>query len=330
MVEPLTRTGERLSLRALVRVSRPLFWLNTAILWLLALLVLERAPSPADLVMIGYFTFPFNLWLHGINDVHDYESDRRNARKGSAEGALLDRRYHANLLRQVLLLNLPFWLFALWAGGAIAWLLLTLFLFLGWAYSAPPIRGKSRPGLDSLINIAYLLPYPIALAWHGAGAQLWRASLAALVAFAAWSVASHAFTSIQDIEADRTGGITTIATTLGATRSALLALALYVVAALAAGRYGVGWGILVGLYALLVGWYLVRPERARANRLYRRFILLNSTLGFLVTVRLALASPPNLLWAALLTLSLVALVVAALRWGRREAPPLPGTGLETT
>lgn len=330
MVEPLTRGAERLSLRALVEVSRPLFWLNTSILWLLALLVLERAPSATDLVMIGYFTFPFNLWLHGINDVHDYESDRLNARKGSAEGALLERRYHTTLLRQVVLLNLPFWLLALWAGGAVAWLLLSLFLFLGWAYSAPPIRGKSRPGLDGLINIAYLLPYPIAFAWHGASGDLWRASLPALIAFAAWSVASHAFTSIQDIEADRAGGISTIATALGATRSAVLALVLYGVAALAAGRYGGSWGLLVGIYALLTGWFLLRPERTRANRLYRLFILLNSTLGFLVTVRLALASPPNTLWAAILTLLLVTLVIGAIRWARRDTVARTGGDLGVT
>ncbi len=113
----------------------------------------------------------------------------------------------------------------------------------------------------------------------------------ALLAFAAWSVASHAFTSIQDIEADRAGGISTVATFLGARRASLFALGFYGLALGAAARYGWPWAALLAPYPLLVGWYLLAPRRERANRLYRWFILLNSSLGFVVTVTLALASP---------------------------------------
>ncbi|HEX8682802.1 MAG TPA: UbiA family prenyltransferase [Ardenticatenaceae bacterium] len=308
-----------LSLKEVVRVSRPLLWLNTAMLWVLGLLVLERAPAWPDLVMIGYFTLPFNLWLHGINDVYDYESDRLNPRKASDEGALVPRARHGPLLRTVLLWNAPFWAVALWQGRALAVGLLALFLVLGWAYSAPPVRGKSRPFLDSLINTAYLLPFLIALAWHAAPPEIWRAALPAMVAFAAWSIASHAFTSIQDIEADQAGGISTVATFLGARYTSWLALGFYVVASLAAAAYGWQWAALVAIYPVLVTWYLLAPSRERANRLYRWFILLNSSLGFVVTVTLALASPANTLWAAILTLGLVGLVALALAWARYEA-----------
>lgn len=300
-----------------VRVARPLLWLNTAVLWVLALLVLEQPPTGADLLLIAYFTLPFNLWLHGINDIYDHESDLRNERKGSDEGARLPRAQHAPLRRAILAWNLPFWLLALWQGTPLAVVLLALFLFLGWAYSAPPVRGKGRPGLDSLINCAYFLPYAIALAWHRAPGLVWVASLPALLAFAAWAIASHAFTSIQDIEADRHAGIATIATALGAQRTAWLALAMYLLAAGTATRYGWGWGLGVALYPLLAAWYLRAPSRARANRLYRIFILLNSILGFVVTVTLALASPPNTLWAALVVLSLVALVAASRAWSNQ-------------
>ncbi len=135
----------RLTFKDLLRTSRPLLWLNTAILWVLALLVLEQPPGWADLALILYFTLPFNLWLHGINDVYDFESDRQNVRKGSDEGALLPQSLHKPMLRALLLWNVPFWLLALWQGSPLALGLLALFLFLGWAYSAPPLRGKSRP-----------------------------------------------------------------------------------------------------------------------------------------------------------------------------------------
>lgn len=312
------------SVRALIATSRPLLWLNTAVLWIIALLILDRRPGPEDLLMILYFTLPFNLWLHGINDVFDYESDRRNVRKGGAEGALRPPDEHAALLRLVVAINVPFWLGALWLGPPLAVAALTLFLFLGWAYSAPPLRGKSRPYVDNLINIAYLMPFLIALAWHGASAALLQAALPGLVAFAAWSMASHAFTSIQDIDADRGAGVRTIATRLGAGRTAAYALGLYGVAVAGAGAYGLPWPLLVGLYPLGVVLYLIRPSRAWAHGLYRLFILLNSLLGFGLTVRLALGDRAHTLWAATLLLLLVAAVALAIRLARpTRSPPDP-------
>lgn len=305
-----------LSFKHILRTSRPLFWLNTSVLWVLALLVIEEAPTWADLLMILYFTLPFNLWLHGINDIYDFESDLLNERKGSDEGALLSPSLHKPLQRSIVIWNLPFWLIALWQGTPLAISLLALFLFLGWAYSAPPIRGKSRPVFDSLINSAYIMPYLIALAWHNAPAESWQVSRPAIIAFCTWSIASHVFTSIQDIEADRAGGISTIATFLGAHKSAWLALLFYLLALLATSTYGWHWALGIAIYPSLVLWYLTHPSRQRANRLYRAFILLNSTLGFVVTVNLALASPPNTLWAAIVVLSLVGIVVFSLRWGR--------------
>jgi 4-hydroxybenzoate polyprenyltransferase len=305
-----------LSFKDILRTSRPLLWLNTAVLWVLGLLVLEIPPTWADVVMILYFTLPFNFWLHGINDVFDYASDLLNERKGSDEGALLQRALHAPILRSTLLWNFPFWIIAAWQGNTLSTLLLSIFIFLGWAYSAPPIRGKSRPFIDSLINVAYIFPYLIALAWHDAPLSVWGASVPAVIAFAGWSIASHAFTSIQDIEADRAGGISTVATFLGATHTARFALFWYALAAIAAAQYGWLWGIPLLLYVGYVLWYIIRPTRERANRLYRFFIWTNSALGFLVTVALAVASPPNTLWAAIVVLALVALVLLSLAYGR--------------
>lgn len=312
----LTPHALPLTFKDILRTSRPLLWLNTAVLWVLGLLVLETPPTWADGVIILYFTLPFNLWLHGINDVYDYASDLLNERKGSDEGALLPKPLHTPMLRATLFWNIPFLLIAVWQGNLLSTLLLGVFLFLGWAYSAPPIRGKSRPFVDSLINVAYVFPYLVALAWHDAPLSVWGASVPALVAFAGWSIASHAFTSIQDIDADRAGGIFTIATFLGAPRTAWLALFGYGVAVFAAAQYGWVWGVPLLLYVGYVLWYMIRPTRERANRLYRLFIITNSAVGFIVTVTLALASPPNTLWAAMVVLSLVGLVLAALAYGR--------------
>lgn len=303
-------TGVRL--KDLVRTSRPLLWLNTAVLALLAPVALNRPLEPGTLLLVAYFTLPFNLYLHGINDVYDYESDLLNARKGGAEGDLLPRTLHAPMLRWLFLINAPFVLLLLASGPLLANALLLLFLVLGWAYSAPPIRGKSRPFLDNLINAAYILPLLIGLARLGVPPAEWP--WPAIVAFVVWSLASHAFTSIQDIEADRAAGINTIATLLGARASSAYALALYGLAALLAAGYGRPWGALALVYPALVLWYLAGPGRARANRLYRAFIFANSTLGFIVTMTLIVANPRTVVWAGAVALALVTVVAGALRY----------------
>lgn len=117
------------TLRDTVRTARPLLWLNTAVLWVLALLVLEQPPTWGDGLMIFYFTLPFNLWLHGINDVYDYASDLLNERKGSDEGALLHAALHAPMLKVTLAWNLPFWGVALFLGSPLSLMLFATFLF---------------------------------------------------------------------------------------------------------------------------------------------------------------------------------------------------------
>ena len=81
-----------LPFRDLVAISRPLFWFNTAVPYVWGWFLSGRSLDAPTLLLIAYFSFPFNLLLHGVNDIFDYETDLRNTRKDSAEGALLVKR----------------------------------------------------------------------------------------------------------------------------------------------------------------------------------------------------------------------------------------------
>ena len=43
------------------------------------------------LPILLWLTFPFNLLIYGVNDVFDQETDAKNPRKGTLEGARIDR-----------------------------------------------------------------------------------------------------------------------------------------------------------------------------------------------------------------------------------------------
>lgn len=163
------------------------------------------------LPVLLWLTLPFNLLIYGVNDVFDRETDAKNPRKGSLEGARISASEVRPILLAVLATNLPFLLyFALsLPPAATAWMLLYALLFVG--YSAPPVRFKARPYLDSLSNAAYALPLvfvPLALG----ESPLWPAALGLM----AWSAAKHTFDAVQDIDEDRRAGIETTAVRLGA------------------------------------------------------------------------------------------------------------------
>ncbi len=163
------------------------------------------------LPLLLWLTLPFNLLIYGVNDVFDQETDAKNPRKGTLEGAKISPAEVRPIALGVLLTNVPFLLYFLlfYPWDANLWILLYAVLFVG--YSAPPLRFKARPYLDSLSNAAYAFPLvfvPLAL---GEGV-LWPAALGLM----AWSAAKHTFDAVQDINEDRNVGIRTTAVSLGA------------------------------------------------------------------------------------------------------------------
>ncbi|QHF23297.1 prenyltransferase [Rathayibacter sp. VKM Ac-2804] len=279
-------------LRALFVSSRPLSWVNTAYPFAAAYLLTTREIDLALVLGTLYFLIPYNLAMYGINDVFDYESDLRNPRKGGVEGAVLDRSEHRATLIAAVATNVPFLIALVLLGSPLSWLVLAVSVFAVIAYSAPGLRFKERPFLDSLTSATHFVSpavYGVALAGTVLTPGLW----ALLVAFFLWGIASHAFGAVQDILADRAGGIGSIATVIGAKATVRFAIAAYVASGLL--LLLLPWpGTLAALlaipYALSVWPYrsLTDEQAERANAGWKRFLALNFLTGFLVTLLLIL------------------------------------------
>ena len=197
-------------IRRLTHISRPVLWINTVGpatvgMWLAGELWRWEA-----LPVLLWLTLPFNLLIYGVNDVFDQETDAKNPRKGTLEGARIAPEETSLIARGVVLLNLPFLLYfvPVLPIEATIWMALYALVFVG--YSAPPARFKARPFLDSLSNAAYAFPLvfvPLALG----EAPLWPAAMGLM----AWSAAKHTFDAVQDVDEDRAAGIRTTAVRLG-------------------------------------------------------------------------------------------------------------------
>ena len=273
--------------------SRPISWINTAFPFAAAYLLSTREIDATLIIGTLYFLIPYNLAMYGINDVFDYASDLANPRKGGIEGALLSPRIHRATLWAAVVTNVPFLVYLVIVGTPVAWVWLAVSVFAVIAYSAPGLRFKERPFLDSTTSsLHFVTPAIIGLAL--AGADFTGSTVLVLVAFFLWGMAAHAFGAVQDIAPDREGGIGSIATVIGARATVRLAIALWVLAG--AAMLFTPWpGPLAAVLALpyivnAAPWWNVTDEGSAAtNRAWRRFIALNYFAGFLATMILILA-----------------------------------------
>ncbi|OAN38876.1 prenyltransferase [Microbacterium sp. H83] len=288
-----TRPRLRRDLAQIVLSSRPISWINTAFPFAAAYLLSTREVDLTLVLGTLYFLVPYNLAMYGINDVFDYASDLANPRKGGIEGALLPPRIHRATLWAAALTNIPFLVYLVAVGGPASWIWLAVSVFAVIAYSAPRLRFKERPFLDSTTSsLHFMTPAIVGLAL--ADQPVTATGVIVLVAFFLWGMAAHAFGAVQDIGPDREGGIGSIATVIGARATVRLAIALWTLAGVA--MLFTSWPAPLGAALALPyivnaapWWNVTDATSGETNRAWRRFIALNYFAGFLATMILILA-----------------------------------------
>lgn len=294
MTDQTARTGGiGRDIAQIVLSSRPISWINTAFPFAAAYLLSTREIDATFVIGTLYFLVPYNLAMYGINDVFDYASDLANPRKGGIEGALLSPRIHRATLWAAAATNVPFLVYLFAIGTPASWLWLAVSVFAVLAYSAPVLRFKERPFLDSVTSSTHFVS-PALVGLSLAGAPVTTTAVLVLVAFFLWGMAAHAFGAVQDIGPDREGGISSIATVIGARATVRLSLVLWAIAGGA--MLLTPWpGPLAAVLAVpyivnAAPWWNVTDETsAGTNRAWRRFIALNYIAGFLATMILILA-----------------------------------------
>ena len=276
---------------ALFWSSRPVSWVNTAFPFFAAYYFVNQRIDLPLIIGTIFFLIPYNFLMYGINDVFDYESDLRNPRKGGIEGALLDPKFHKATIWSSIGLSLGFVIYLLAIGSDIAdfWLLVTLFAVV--AYSAPKLRVKEIPFLDSFTSAMHFIG-PMLYALALSNVNLFEFKLSSMIlAFLGWGMASHAFGAVQDVRADREAGIKSVATAIGARNTVRFAFLLYFLAGISlmnAGPHGMVAALAAIPYLVIISPYLniTDADCERANRGWKKFIWLNFAGGALISLLL--------------------------------------------
>ncbi len=272
--------------RKLLKVSRPISWVNTAYPFAAAYLVLGGGVDLTFIIGTLFFLIPYNLLMYGVNDVYDYDSDIRNPRKNSIEGAVEAKEFHPVILNAAISLSLPFIVALVFLSPWYADLTLIGVIFFVIAYSVKGLRFKEKPFLDSITSSLHFVgPMIFAISLFGFVDTAWPV----VIAFFLWGIASHAFGAVQDVIPDREGKLASVATVIGARATVWLSLVFYSIAAVLIMVQG-GYALFVGIaglaYAINVLPYIkitdASSERAHAG--WRRFIWINYPVGAVVTV----------------------------------------------
>jgi 4-hydroxybenzoate polyprenyltransferase len=232
------RTGTRSRLPDLVRLSRPQFWpLSIVALELGFVLATHRVvPRGGEILVMANAALVAGplVWLAAaaVNDAFDVTGDRISVRKAGspvadgriAPGDALRIGAVASVLAVLAAMPLG-WLFALGTG---------LVVLLGWAYSAPPLRLKARPGTDVAVNAVVVGVFGPLGGWVAVAGSTdrfpWPISVIGFLALAGLYLP----TTVVDRVADRAAGLRGTAVVLGARATFELGFALWAASAVLA------------------------------------------------------------------------------------------------
>lgn len=266
------------------KTSRPKFWSYLFGTFLFGFFAGLREPNPSALLdwkfilLLIFFIFPANLFIYGVNDLADEDTDKHNPKKGKQEN-LLEKSYKKNLLYGVFLVLIVSITISIIIPEIAIWLI--SFMILGGAYSLPPARFKKRPFIDSLSNIFYAFPGIIGYLINSPSLP----SIQILPILFIFPIAMHLYSAIPDIEADKKAKLKTTAVVLGENSSLIICNLMWLSVFL--------WILNTGYlfpFTLLLAVYPALPllnfnfKRFDINRTYWFFPYINFVIGLIFSI----------------------------------------------
>ncbi|MFW9932243.1 MAG: prenyltransferase [Candidatus Thorarchaeota archaeon] len=244
------------------KVSRIRFWLYLGgtylVGYIMAITDILQLLDPYFLVNLFFFMLPANIFLYGINDISDKDTDMFNPKKDEKEyrAAEKDRRNLYTLVGLSFIYSIVLLVFQ---PDMIAQILFLSWIFLSVAYSVKPFRFKSKPVVDFASNFLYVIPALLAFYQVTSvippfipvfGAFLWVASM-------------QLFSAIPDIDADEKANIMTTAVVIGKRASLLLCLIFWagfaIILAVISPFLDFPWSLMLFVYPGIPAFLLLRP-----------------------------------------------------------------------
>lgn len=215
--------------------------------------------------MLLVFSLAGGYWLaFALNDYFDQEVDRLDERKKGRNffsNTDVTIRSAARGFLVASLIIAPGMLQFGWQGFWAS----VLCVFVMWAYSAPPLRFKSRPGLDLPIHALFVETFPYVLVMYLLNLGWDQLDFVILGLGVMASVTAQLEQQLRDVEIDQQHGEVTFTLWLGADKALVLLKTLSVVMVC----YGIGF-MIAGVIPLWIAPIGLAAVPAVLSRLVRR------------------------------------------------------------
>lgn len=212
------------------KVSRFRFWFYTGGPFVLGYVIGMKNWlaffRPEFFIYLFYFIIPANIFIYGVNDYWDMDTDIDNPKKSKKEVRMTRERKKD--LEKLIFFTTAFSLTLMIIQDNTLRLIFASFLLISYFYSAEPLRFKKRPIIDFLSNILYIMPAIFGLSLSS-GNQLHLSPVTifgiSFIFSGVFHVSSmHIFSAIPDIEFDKKAGINTTAVVLGKRNALIITL----------------------------------------------------------------------------------------------------------
>ncbi|WP_327638742.1 UbiA prenyltransferase family protein [Kribbella sp. NBC_00482] len=227
--------GSAARVRDVVAVGRPAFWVVSIVPYYTGILLATHQLIPPveewPRLIVGAVVMGPLVWLAvlAVNDAYDLPSDRLNPRK--AKSPLLDGRITLRAAKRlafaaaVAAVGLSLHVGIVFALGVL------LAVLLGYAYSVPPVRLKTRAGFDVAVNALALGAFGPLAGWAAINPDLsdfpWLMGLQGTLA----AIGLYLPTTLADLDADRAAGYQTVAVRFGPRTTYRIGYAAWIAAA---------------------------------------------------------------------------------------------------
>mgnify|MGYP005836925975 CR=1 FL=1 len=269
----ITKNTLLLYLFEFIRISDAFKWSAISFLgFVLGITQLSINRYIIPFLIFAISTFCIMAFTFAINNFYDIESDKKNPRRkdiNTIASGIISKKTSIFYLLILAIIPIIISIFLFRIEVVIFCIFL---LFLGWAYSSPPIRTKNIPGLDVIWHFIGFFSYII---WGSliAGASIYYGSISLMtwliaISIGVFSCIGQVWNHIVDYSFDKDAKIMTYAVKVGlekAKKILFFLIFLHVIfliplILLFTTKYLIT--IIILICCLIVGYILIKPKKA--------------------------------------------------------------------
>jgi 4-hydroxybenzoate polyprenyltransferase len=266
----------------LVKISRPLFWPVLPLVYLGGLTYTNNAITLIALVQAFVLSFPLSILIYGINDIYDKKSDEINPFKNTKFGEIAKGNNEAQIIKAGLIVATILIITSILTTNFINLVCALLLIILSIVYSAPPLRIKTKPPIDSLLLgflycfIPFLMGYTLHSSINTLPSEIYYITLAAGTL--------NIIASIRDYDVDKQVGDKTFAVSYGKTTSTLIAICtlIFIILFGDIDKTGIKVLLLLGILLTLVTSYVKNMNVVRNTLLLGIYTLYTAMIYYLL------------------------------------------------